>query len=377
MPSLNLFSDFQLATRDVKLTGPEELLNEATSHNYILGDMLRGRKASDTFRGGSQLTERIMLQHNQSFQRYKPGDPLKPKSADTMKSIKIDWRFSVGSYGWSDEEILLNHGDPEKYVDLKMDYEQQAVTSIVEGMEAEQFAAPNLSRMEGADADTPYSIPVYITEDGLAPIDIDGATRWSSVLGINPATETRWRNQVQTYVAAAITDPDDPTGLFAAFDRMFRVIRFYKLNASQFAKYWEDDDLRKMAVLTNGDGVDIFKELLRKKNNRIVLSNGNDPSYDPVYEGYPLRWIEALDNALLYGANRNAAATTGRPRFYFPNFRYLYQVFHEERYFTQKMVDGGVDQPFSHVMYINTYNNLPCRSRKRQGFIGPADPTNA
>jgi hypothetical protein len=370
MPSLNLFSDFQKATRDVKLTGPEELLNEATSHNYILGDMLRGRKASDTFRGGSQLTERIMLAHNQSFQRYKPGDPLKPKSADTMKSIKIDWRFSVGSYGWHDEEILLNHGDPEKYVDLKMDYEQQAVTSIVEGMEAEQFARPNRSKMEGADADTPYSIPCYITEDGLAPVDVD-TTTWSTVLGVNPATETRWRNQVAEYNHSNITDPDATDGLFAAFDKMFRVIRFNRLNAAQFAKYWESDDLRKMAILTNGNGVDIYKELLRKKNNRIVISQGSDPTYEAIYDGYPIRWVEALDTAALYGASRDTVASAGKPRYYLPNFKYLYQVFHEERYFTQKMVDGGTDQPFSHVMYINTYNNLPCRSRRRQGFIGP------
>lgn len=375
MPGLDKFSDFQQATRDVKLTGPEELLNEATRHSYVVNEMLRGRDASEVFRGGSKLVERLMVDHNHSFRTYKPNDELNPSAADTMRSINFPWRFTVGGYSWNDNEILLNHGDPNKYVDLKFDYEQQAMTSIIEGIEDLLWAVPNSAAMEATGGDTPYSIPCYLTEGGLAP--------WVGTLaGLDPNVETIWRNQSGTYNRTNVRSPDASDGIFAAFDKMLRLVKFERLNAGQFTKYWEDDNLRKMRIFCNGNGLDIFKELMRQKNNRLVAvdsKNASDPAYpDPRFDGYPIEWKEALDTAKLYGStttsatkNADGSAAADCPRFYFPNMKYLMTTFHEQKYFDQKMVDGGARQPFTHVMWIDTYYNLVCRSRRRQGIVYP------
>src|SRR3954470_4782795 len=148
MPGLDKFSDFQYLTRDIKLTGPEELLNEATSHNYVLGDMVAGRDNDHVFRGGTKLTERIQARDNNSFRTYKPNDELNPTAADTIRRINANWRFTVGGYAWNDNEILLNEGDPNKYGDLKYDYEQGAMTAIVNGMENLLWVTPSTSDQE-------------------------------------------------------------------------------------------------------------------------------------------------------------------------------------------------------------------------------------
>lgn len=377
MPGLDKFSDFQLLTRDIKLTGPEELLNEATLHNYVLGDMLAGRENDHVFRGGTKLTERIMARDNNSFRTYKPNDELNPTAADTMKRISANWRFTVGGYTWNDNEILLNEGDPARYGDLKLDYEQQAMTSIVNGMEALMWAVPSTADMEADGGEVPYSIPVFVQEGGGLP------SGFSTIMGLDPTTETWWKNQTVGYTGANIETADSPTGLFTAFDKMLRLVAFDRINVAQMQRYWEDLDLRKMRIYTSGQGRDVFMRLLRAKNNRLVVAGPQDAAYpDPRHEGYPVQWIETLDAAKLYANTATAGGTSssinadgsekvGYPRFYFLNLKYLYVCFHEKKYFDQVMRDGGARQPFTNVMWIDTYYNNVCRSRRRQGIVWP------
>lgn len=374
MPGLDTFSDFQLLTRDIKLTGPEELLNEATLHNYVIGDMLAGREADHVFRGGTKLTERIMAKDNNSFRTYKPNDELNPTAADTMKRISANWRFTVGGYTWNDNEILLNEGDPARYGDLKLDYEQQAMTSIVNGMESLQWAVPSTADMEADSGETPYSIPCFVQEGGGAP------SGFTTLMGLDPTVETWWKNQSTGYTGANAESPDSPTGIFSAFDKMIRLVQFDKINISQMQRYWEDLDLRKMRIYTSGQGRDVIVRLTRQKNNRLVVAGPQDAAYpDPRWEGWPIQWIETLDTAKLYTATSvsgskqgDGSEATGYPRFYFLNLKYLYICFHEKKYFDQVMRDGGARQPFTNVMWIDTYYNTVCRSRRRQGIVFPS-----
>lgn len=373
MPALSNFSDFQALTRDIKLTGPEELLNEATLHNYVIGDMVAGRESGHIFRGGTKLTERIQAKDNNSFRTYKPNDELNPTAADTVKRISANWRFTVGGYSWNDNEILLNEGDPNKYGELKFDYEQGAMTSIVNGMEALLWGVPSTSDMEADGGEVPYSIPAFVTETGAAP------TGFTTLMGLDPSVENWWKNQSIGYTGANIENPDSATGLLTSFDKAMRLVQFDRINVAQMQKYWEDTDLRKMRIYTNGNGKDVFTRLIRQKNNRLVVSGPQDPAYpDPRFEGFPVQWIETLDTAKLYAStgvagskNADGSAATGYPRFYFLNLKYLYVCFHDKKYFDQVMRDGGARQPFSHVMWIDTYYNLVCRSRRRQGIVFP------
>jgi hypothetical protein len=396
MSSLDKFSDFQYLTHDIKLTGPQDIINEATLRNYLVGDMLTNRDESNVFRGGKRLTERIQAYDNNGFQAYLPNEELTPVARDTIRYMNVDWRFVVGNYAWNDNEVLLNEGDPNRYGDLKYEYESGAVTSIINGMESLLCNVPNTADMEAAGGRYPYSFPCFVQEGAItsAAVYAKGALPYgfSTVMGVDSSTETWWQNQTAGYTNASIETADSSTGLFTAFDKMMRVVKFDKLKINQAAKYWENDDLRKMRIYTSGNGRDIFMRLLRSKNNRLTVSGPQDAAYpDPRFDGYPVDWIEKLDTAPLYGLTGTAGygvsltgsfettatgngiytAKAGYPRFYFLNFKYMYVVFHAEKYFQQKMMDGGARQPFSHVMYFDTYYNLVCRSRRRQGIIQP------
>jgi hypothetical protein len=366
------FLDFVLATRTLKITPPEAIINEATKRTYLVGEMLRGRNNTETFKGGSKLADFIQVSDNNSFRTYRPTETQTPVAVDTMKKIEIPWRFTSANWSWTDEEAELNFGDPDKYFDHVKRYEAGCVTSIVNGMENLLWAAPNNAQMEAEAGSEPYSIPTFVTElDNATP------TGFSTIMGLNPTTTTQWQNQREGYTKANLETQNSTTGLFATFDKLMRKVQFKKLNWAMAAKYWEDNNMRRMKIVTNGNGQDIYKRVLRASNDRLITPQ--DPNYgDPSYAGYPVEYIEQLDTAAVYSGTLGASHTSGvantdYPRYYFLNLEYLFPIFHTVKYFEKSAPkDGGANQPNMHVQYIWTWFNLWCASRRRHGIVYPS-----
>lgn len=368
MPSLVTFTDFLLATDEKVITPSREILNEAVKNTYIMRDANKGRDMGKVFRSGSKLTDRIMLEDNGSFMFYEPNQEFNPTIRQLLKKISVNWRFAVGNYGYNDEEIELNEGDTEtQYKDLAKDYRQGCMTSIWNGMEDACWAYPSASGMEADAGKIAYSIPAFIDEIGT-DFHWPGFT---TVMGLDPANESRWRNKIRTYNPAA---PNDATnGIVGAFDKMFLDVKF--VAPDQASEYFESETMVKQKIITNLTGQVLYKQALRALNDRTV--SPQDPAYNsPVYAGIPVKYISTLDDALL----DQEAAVTGtpaawaadEPRFYWLNFNYIFPVWHSKRYMKRTgPIHGGPRQPFSHVVYYNTYYNWFCRSRQRQGIVTP------
>lgn len=386
MPGLVSFADFISATRDVKITSKQELLNEATKRSYFLKWMLRGQGVADVFRGGKQLTERIQANDNGSFRFYNPGDEFNPTGVDTLVSVAIDWRFAMTNFVFYDEETELNSGDEDAYIDLKKSYEQAAMTSNFNGMENALWAVPNAATMEtNGSSGTPmqsFSLPCFNNEftnglpsgfTTLMTLDPTASPFWvPNQSGYNSAdisALTKGTTASATTASSTTTTSPVSDGLLSAMEDMWLSMKFDKLVSAQ--EYFENDDLKKMKIATNKDGHKTFSLILKSLNNRLT-PNANDPAYpDPLFNGYPIEYVESLDTAPIYsGATVSASqsggvAATGYPRFHWYNLRYIYPVFHTQRYLYPILKDGGAKAPTANVMYYNTWYNLVCRSRRR------------
>jgi hypothetical protein len=65
--------------------------------------------------------------------------------------------------------------------------------------------------------------------------------------------------------------------------------------------------------------------------------------------------------------------TTGQPRYFFVNFEFLFPVYHGSATCMETdPINGGHQQPFSWVVYVDIWYNWFCRSRYRQGIVVPA-----
>jgi len=366
MPALTTFQDFVIATDQKVITPSTKILNEAVKNTYILKSAQRGRGDDELMQGGSSLVDMIQLTDNGSFQFYVPYQDLNATATDTMTKISVQWRFAVGYYVWSDEEVELNEGDQEAtYKKLLKSKKQACNTSTFNGMEDAVWAFPSASNMEATAGEVPYSIPAFIDEIGTDH-------HWpgfTNIMGVDPDLEDRWRNKISRYNSA---DPfDELDGIVAAFDDMWLSVRFESPETA--SDYFENDMLNKMKILTNKDGVKKYKANLRALNDRTVTPQ--DAAYnDPTYSGVPVKYISTLDTALL---DQEAASTTpsawadGAPRYYFLNFSFLYPIYHSKRYMKSTNPMNDVKQPFSWVVYKNTYYNWFCRSRQRQGIVTP------
>jgi hypothetical protein len=202
------------------------------------------------------------------------------------------------------------------------------------------------------NATRPYSIPTFIAENGQQP------SGWTTtILQADPTQLVYWRNQLSNYAAAAID-----TTLIPAFDDVWAQCKFEAPETRE--QYFRETRYDKQKIVANRDGWRTFVRLTRNSNDRNFPAN--DPGWvtdAPCYGSIPVKWVEALDS---FGY------AIGQPRFFFVNTEYLFPVWHAERYMIElDPIPGGPTQPFSWVAYKDTWYNVFCRSRYRQGIVVP------
>lgn len=352
------FVDFVRATSEKQIFGPNDILSEAAKHTYLFGDMISQYDADVTVQSGAKITDRVQLRAGTQFQFYQPNATFSPQIENLLTPIEINWRFAVDMWAWNEHEIELNGGGSGgeaqfiQFKKLKKSKQQGCTISMYNGMEDALWATPVNAQMEVATGTRPYSIPAFVTEDGLAP------SGFTTVASVNPSTEANWRNQVSSYTPAQID-----TTLVSAFEDMWLKLRFKSPKSGEAA--FKDTNWKKFGIFTDRQGQKTYIRLTRESNDNPTPKNDVGWAIsDPVFGGIPVRYIEALDDK---------AYATGQPRYFWLNFAYLFPVMHTRRYMQETdPIHGGQAQPWSWVIYRDAWYNLFCRSRKRQGIIVPA-----
>lgn len=384
---LSVFNDYILSTDDSIYTGPDSVVNEVVKNTYLIPRFLKGREA-DSLQGGKAIKDQIQLDDQATFRFYLPDEEETPNQPQTLTEWEIPWRFSRDRMAWNDETIETNLGGlgrnarHKTYKRLKRQYEQGMMTSKCNGMEDALWAVPDKTEMEGTTSGRqPYSIFAFVNEqpDGLPGALFPGGA-WTVVEGIDPTSKTAWVPQQQTYADLPAIGWDG----FTAFSAMFKKVSFDRLPMG--GQYSE---VRTMPafIATSLTGSTNYEEALRLNQDWAGAVGRQDASFPgPMYLNVPLIYISTLDTAAVYINGDSDAlvtenVTTGGsalqtlaegPRYYFINAEYLRMFFHTSRYFYRHPVLTPPKQPSNHVMYVDTWYNLVCRSRQRNGVVFPS-----
>lgn len=381
MPALVNFTDFVKLTGPVYFSGPDQFLNEAVKNTYTMTRFLKGKGVDKTFQGGDQIQDDVMFDEQTTFQNYHPNDPFTWVMPQVATEMSIDWRFSVDHMAWTDQEVELNGDMSEsaarvKYKSIRKKIEQRMWTSMINGFESKiwQDANGKTTDMESADGKEQFSIPSFITEN-TTNYHHNG---WTTIQGIDPANETKWRNQVSTY---DYDDPDDTDGdgdgLIDAFDEMVLKVRFIPPDFHK--EHFEGQNLQasRQAIYCSRGGLNLYKRMLRASNDTLVRKQ--DAAYsNPQFDGIDLVYTAHLDTATIdyVGSGTSATelnASTDGYRYWWVNGNYLTPVFHSNRYFKKKEPFhlGAAGQPYTTVCPVDCWWNLFCHSRQRQGIVAP------
>lgn len=372
---VSAFGNFIQLAREQPLLGPDEIVNDASKHTYTIGKMIQNR-GSRVIQGGSRIVERVKLLSRSSYREYLPGEERNPGRTTTNVSLQWPFRFSESDIAYTDAEVMMcvaNAGGNQRvaYKNLRRSLRQDAADDHWSGMEARLWRQPSYADMEQdtqGSAGKPFSIPAYITESNNVPPSW-GAN--NTIAGASPATYDNWDNQRESYDS---TTPYGTSGIFPAFDKMFLDLRWDQPPKNK--EMFESPSLDRLMIFTNKEGVTIFQQGLRQANDQ-TRAGPQDPAYGkPQFLGVPIDWASELDTSQLdesAGSYTSQAYPTGKPRYFFLNAKYLFPVFHSERFMYEKgPIDGGAKQHDTEVLFYVSWWNLICISRRRQGIIYPA-----
>ncbi len=364
--SIRNFLDFMDATGPVYLTGPDVLINEAVKRNYLFGDLIREK--NQAIQGGKEIKDVLMLDDSNTFQYYQPNETFSYSNPQVMRDITANWRFAMDHMTFTDAEIELNVGGgltreatKTVYKDLKRSKEQRMVTSMVNGYEESLFKPTQgtaFDEMEGATGKIPYSIPAFITEQGIQTtldggggagvrggLPIHGGSS-TTLEGIAPAItggEQRWTNEIVFYDTSAALGMDsdgivgendavyskqkrsydnssgpinaftlDVFGFLNAFDEMYMRLQFRP--PASFEQYFENVVFNRQKILCSREGISLYKAALRQQNDRLVTQQ--DAAYNqPTYSGIQLTYVAQLDQAAIFPKSTTAVANYSKSAF--------------------------------------------------------------
>ena len=369
------FEDFVAMTGPLYLTGPDQILNEQMLQNYgFFSPAMSGRDVAEAVRGGSSVKETLQVDapdDNEGF--YLPGQPMNFQIVDTSQTLTYNWRFYRKSWGWVDQEVMLNEGEErfDQYKRIKKAKEQDCWRRIINGMETSFISAPpNYAEMETNTGKQTHCLRALITEAGAAPTTADGTattggdtTAWATggVIGGVDCTLTRFKNQVFPYTSGAAS-----TTLLKAFRDSFRRLKFKAPRAP--VDYFKDSSFAKTRYITTADGQETYQKILYESNDNTKNDAGTNTT-NPQFSGLPVEWVPELETVATA-----MSWSAGAPRFYCINHEYLKPVYHRARYLEQmkpiSLAATGALESWA-VPNLSWYT-MVCTSRFRQGIIVPA-----
>lgn len=408
--ALESFGDFQYSTGPAYVKGANKIINDAQLNTYMLGRMLSGEH-SQHLQGGSKIRDVIFLDETSTFRHYLPNESMSWENPQTLDQWETPWRFSLAHMSYTEEEVGLNNGSLtaearfHKYKDLMMAKEMNLWTSMMNGLEADLWAAPDYTEMEASGGKAPLSIPALISEHAAARVDFltdSGPSRgdhpgydpiWAAaggttVQGIASATKTNWQNQKEAYSTGAVGAQSSGTGthLFTAFDRMFKKLNF---DAMPVKPGMAEASSHPGWIACSMLGSTQYENALRVNQDWFRDGDGQSPGYaGPNYRGIPVIYVRQLDTAALYTGDTasdgygdetvtatnhddDEAIGVAGARYYWGHSKYLKKVIHSQRFFHKKKPFFPSAQPYTLICPVNIWhNNIAC-SRLRLGIISP------
>lgn len=165
------------------------------------------KKGKMRFESGKALTFNRILDHNNSARFVGLGATDEVNIPDVMGTGEMPWRHMTWNYGMEFREPLMQAG-AAKIVDLIVTRRTASRGSAIIKLEQKFWRVPAVS--DTADI---HGVPHWIVKSNTAATSAnnDGfngtaPSGYTTVAGINPTTDTRWRNYATQYTAVTKDD---------------------------------------------------------------------------------------------------------------------------------------------------------------------------
>lgn len=374
----------------------KNLINSAVLNGeYVIsGKMLAGRTMDDIVRGGTSVTDPIMLNEGGSFGSYVPGQTRTITPKNVLARTNFKYRSYKSDAPYTTASVQLNEkADMEAQLkNLKSVRNAQIYTDHCNGLERLAWAKADSANMEDAaslaENGKMLSINAFITEDN--PAWQSWAPGWTaSTVGGVARTEVNWRNAVYHYTNANRLSKTSGDGIINGFDRMRFALSF---SAPAIIPGMETTTKldQGMLCITNRDGMEHVTQLIRLLNDGAGSAQGNNMGINEInYNGCRFIYHAPLDTAEINQTRATSSVASvyataagrltyqpGEPRFFFVNPQVLKPVFVNDCFMSpQAITNGGNQAPDLFNQEVWSWLQLICLKRNGLGVVAPLTTT--
>jgi hypothetical protein len=265
-----------------------------------------------------------------------------PDIADLMDQINIPWRHADTHWAWERRELLMNKG---KAVIFKVVEPRRAgaMIDLAEELEEKAWSAP-----AAADKKLPYGLPYWVVMNASAGFNGGLPSDHTTVGGIDPTTEERWRNYTGTY--GAVTKAD-------LIKKLRKAHRNCKWKSPVGVKDFNSKIGMKYRLYTDEETVSDIEDVGESQNENL----GRDVASmdgEIVFKKHPIVWVPQLD----------VAPPAANP-IYMINHSTFYPVVLEGDNLRESTPEKSPTQHNVFVVYVDLSYNFVCVDRRRNAGL--------
>jgi hypothetical protein len=381
----DLFADTVRETSETALGGKNGYRNLVQQAHYTSNFLVGGKTDEEMLHTGQTIRDTLYLKSENVGKRF-GGAGLRFDYDNKQVGTKVTTQMSFyATYlAWDEVELDLNADSSmgkeyirAKFNDILKGKYQNLTQTQADQFEGEFWAAADQSAMR-TNFTAPMSIPYYITEqDSGLPCQGGELASMTDVLGLSPATYSKWKNQRVKYSAYG-GDAETGADLIGSLIYAAQISHFEPLPFNP-----EDGVMESVpnVVFCSDTGLRVVTAALRAGQD--TWGSRELSHMGVTLDNMIFRNITTLNTAALYSDNAtssdaaaslfaedSASAHANGPRYYGVSKKYMNPMFMRDRYMKAGDVTDltAVGKPNEYVQVFKTYNQLVCCDRSK-GFI--------
>ena len=261
---------------------------------------------------------------------------------DHIKQIQVPWRILSQSYAFIKQEILQNRGT-ERIFDLIQVRRSAAMLDMVQVLEEKAWASPSSS----SDTVLPYGVPYWVVKNATTGHTGLAASGHSTVGGLDPTTNTTWRNYAGLYTTVNKAD----------LVKKMRNMHFYTgFQSPVDVKDYTSGKGMQYRVYCNRSTTADLEDIGEAQNENLGRDIASIDGFSLTFRRNPIRTIQILD------------ADTSNP-VYFLDHSTFYPVCLKGDYFRETVRKMASNQHDITEVFIDLSYNYLCVDRRRNGVL--------
>lgn len=237
------------------------------------------KKSKVVFDSGTGVKETLMFKYSDTARHVGLYEQDTLVIEPLLSNIEIGWVHLTNHYGFERRELLMNRGE-SKIVNMVSARRGACQLGLITQIEDTVWTLRDPS-----DAKLPNGLPYYIVKNATEGFNGGNPSGFSTCVGIDSTTQTKWRNYTGTYGVVSKED---------LIRKMRKARRLTKFRSPETLKDFREDGGQKWRIYVNEATIDAL-EMLGEQQNDNLGRDLHKMDEQMTFGGNPIVYVPKLD----------------------------------------------------------------------------------